>query len=291
MSNNKIKEILGKTYHRVSNVERLILNHNEISISAGSDSSENHHHPRIFSNFENLRELHLTNAFADKSENLAADLHDIFVNSNLTKLIKLHLEQNEITEFKDERVFCDLPQLMDLHLGDNYLTGIDFEISCLRHLRYIDLEDNKIVMLTPKELKMLDELPARNQSLKIVLHNNRFSCECSINDLFVWLQTTKVTVIEKDMIRCYRDQPMGITKKEMNCARGAIKSTVASAQHQATEIVLGLLLVLLIVLCIAIIYTNRKAIRYTFNPLLDNVSRKVHYTSIGHYEDQEVEVW
>lgn len=43
MSNNNIRDIRGKTYHRVSNVERLILNHNEISISS---KEPNHHHPR-----------------------------------------------------------------------------------------------------------------------------------------------------------------------------------------------------------------------------------------------------
>lgn len=73
---------------------------------------------RVFSNFVNLVELHLTDAFADNTpEDLAADLHDIFVNSELQELRKLHLEQNEISQFKDPKVFCDLPNLQDLHLG------------------------------------------------------------------------------------------------------------------------------------------------------------------------------
>lgn len=74
----------------------------------------------VFSNFENLLELHLTDAFADNTpaEDLASDLHDIFVNSDLQELQKLHLEQNEISQFKDPSVFCDLPSLQDLHLGN-----------------------------------------------------------------------------------------------------------------------------------------------------------------------------
>lgn len=44
MSNNGIKEIRGKSYHHVPNVERLILNHNEISIATSEPN--NHHHPR-----------------------------------------------------------------------------------------------------------------------------------------------------------------------------------------------------------------------------------------------------
>lgn len=291
MSNNKIHEILGKSYHRVSNVERLILNHNEISISAGEDY--NYHHPRIFSNFINLKELHLTNAFADKSENLASDLHDIFVNSNLTQLIKLHLEQNEISVFKDEKVFCDLPNLMDLHLGDNLLRRIDFEIACLKHLRFIDLENNNIRVLTTKDLKSLDELPGRNQSLMIDLGGNPFSCDCTINELFVWMHSTKVDVRRKETLRCYHDRSgtgeEALTKRS-DCNTRTVKATVASAQHQATEIVLGLLLVILIVLFAGIVYTNRKSNKFRLNPILESVSRKVHYTSISHQEDQEVDV-
>ncbi|EEB16641.1 Trophoblast glycoprotein precursor, putative [Pediculus humanus corporis] len=296
MSNNKIKEIFGKSYHRVSTVERLILNHNDISISSGKNY--NHHHPRVFSNFENLKELHLTNAFSDTSENLASDLHDIFVNSNLTKLIKLHLEQNKITEFGDKRVFCDLPSIMDLYLGDNLLTGINFEITCLKHLRYIDLENNRIKVLSPRELKIFDSFPERNQSLTLDLHNNPYTCECGSNELFDWLRTTKVEVRRKNQIRCYHE-PLSTTNKKSECLFDLVKTfspppiptgpPQSTPQYQATEILLGLLLIILIVLLLGLLYANRKTIRYNMNPILSSVSKKVHYVSIGHSEEQEVD--
>lgn len=125
MSNNGITDIKGKAFHHVLSVTRLVLNHNNISISEEYD--KNYHHPRVFSNFLNLQELHLTNAFADNTDAaLADDLHDIFVNSNLTKLYKLHLEQNEIKSFKDDKVFCDLPNLHDLYLGETFLYRIAY---------------------------------------------------------------------------------------------------------------------------------------------------------------------
>lgn len=81
MSNNAIKEIRGKTYHHVASVERLVLDHNELSLSSVKTGNEDHRHPRMFSNFINLKALHLTNAFKDNSPaNLANDLHDIFIN-------------------------------------------------------------------------------------------------------------------------------------------------------------------------------------------------------------------
>ncbi|RLU20598.1 hypothetical protein DMN91_007211 [Ooceraea biroi] len=75
MSNNKIREIRGKAYHHVQHVERLILDFNELSLDPARS------HPRVFSNFVSLLELHLTDAFEDgPPRNLASTLHDIFVN-------------------------------------------------------------------------------------------------------------------------------------------------------------------------------------------------------------------
>lgn len=75
MSRNKIKEIRGKSYHGVSHVEQLFLDFNELTIDAARS------HPRVFSNFVSLLELHLTDAFEDGApKDLAATLHDIFVN-------------------------------------------------------------------------------------------------------------------------------------------------------------------------------------------------------------------
>lgn len=76
MSNNHIKIIKGQSYHHVKNVRRLILDFNDISLEPARS------HPRIFSNFISLEELHLTDAFEDSPnpKDLASTLHDIFVN-------------------------------------------------------------------------------------------------------------------------------------------------------------------------------------------------------------------
>ncbi|PSN38068.1 hypothetical protein C0J52_16685 [Blattella germanica] len=295
MSNNKIREIRGKSYHRVSNVKRLILNHNDLSIS--SINGSNHHHPRVFSNFVELMELHLTNAFADNTpEDLASDLHDIFVNSNLTRLTKLHLEQNEITGFRDRQVFCDLPKLMDLHLGDNLLKGLSFDISCLQHLRFIDLERNQISGFSTEELSALDLFPAQNKSLMIDLRGNHFLCDCKIADLYGWLQKTSVLVRDKEMLRCHRGIPESnggepiIELRQIQCAPRTEASMDSGIQHKATSVVLGILTVALLVLLAIVVYMNRAQIKYHFMPILDTVSRKVQYTNISKQDDPEMEV-
>ncbi len=165
MTNNKIEEIKGKTYHHVGNVKTLILNHNNLNITGDKT------HPRIFSNFVNLESLHLTNAFTESvdSKDYLVALEQIFVGSNLTSLIKVHLEQNEIWHFKNPKMFCNLPSLMDLYLGDNNLTDINFDFSCLRNLRFLDLRDNRINTLSNYTLNKFADLPNEGAGVKFDL--------------------------------------------------------------------------------------------------------------------------
>ena len=123
LSNNQIEDIDGKAFHKVSNgeyiqgcmvslifllffqilfnhvnivflfvVSRLLLNHNNLKISG------RYHHRRVLTNFKSLEELHLTNAFTEviDSKWYLDDLKDILLAAEMTKLYKLHLEQNEI---------------------------------------------------------------------------------------------------------------------------------------------------------------------------------------------------
>ncbi|RZC41756.1 LRR 8 domain containing protein, partial [Asbolus verrucosus] len=278
MSNNGIREIKGKAFHHVPSVERLILNHNNISISNEDDG--NFHHPRVFSNFYNLKELHLTNAFADNTgAALANDLHDIFVNSNLTKLYKLHLEQNEIKYFKDENVFCDLPDIHDIYLGNNNIPSLNFNIRCLKKLRYLDLEQNNITQFSQRDLDSFDSLTEPHLVLEI--RGNPFRCDQAIKTLYNWLVTTKVEVRNKNYLECH--QAKYGNKYIVNL------TNLAAAKHakvsQAITVLLVILVIILITLLSAFVYLKRDKVKTRIGPVIDALTRKVHYTTI---ESQDV---
>ncbi len=286
MSNNHIRSIRGKSFHHVMNVKRLILNHNNLSISR-SDDDVNNYHPRVFSNFINLMELHLTNAFADNSSaELSRNLHDIFVNSNLTKLTKLHLEQNEIKKFDDRRVFCDLPSLKDLHLGDNLLEEINFNVVCLKHLRFLDLERNRFVQLRTRDLNLLDLLensPGRDNKLVIDLTYNPISCDCTINNIQEWLKKTNVTIRNLDSLKCYRNHRPAelVLSIKTNRCRLQNKHSKQTVGHTVTLVLLLVILSsVLASLLVALAYVSRDRLKKMFHPVLDNVSKKVQYTTI-----------
>lgn len=315
MSNNHIREIRGKSYHHVQNVERLILNHNNLSISR-DDDEVNHHHPRVFSNFLNLQSLHLTDAFDDNtSPQLSEDLHDIFMNSQLVKLQKLHLEQNEITNFKDRRVFCDLPNLRDLHLGDNYLKDINFEVHCLKNLRFLDLERNKFEFVKTHDLMLLNELndlPNRTTELVVDFNLNPFVCDCKISSFRTWIDSTNVTARNKQALMCYQNKidPLPIMELDMSeCAAAVAAATImfntatqdhyslsmhsqnGMARHTATLIFLLIVLsMILLGLVVALIYVSRDKLKFMITPVFDNVAKKVQYTSIKDEDCPEVHV-
>lgn len=283
MSNNGIREIKGKAFHHVLGVERLILNHNNISISNDVDDG-NFHHPRVFSNFYNLTELHLTNAFADNTgAALANDLHDIFVNSNLTKLYKIHLEQNEIRFFKDENVFCDLPNLHDIYLGDNNIPRLNFNVQCLRKLRYLDLERNNITRFSLQDLQLFDRLaqPYRDENLLLDLDGNPFRCDQGIKTLYNWMQTTHVQIRHRDSLDCHQSK---YGQKVILNLNG-----LAEAKHakmsQGLIVLLVVLVIILISLSIAYVYLKKEQVKNKLAPIFEAATRKVQYTTI---ESQDV---
>ncbi|XP_037956048.1 toll-like receptor 4 [Teleopsis dalmanni] len=316
MSSNHIREIRGKSYHHVQNVQRLILNHNNLSISR-NDDVVNHHHPRVFSNFLNLQSLHLTDAFDDNSSpQLSEDLHDIFVNSQLVNLQKLHLEQNEITHFKDRKVFCDLPSLRDLHLGDNLLKEINFEVRCLKNLRFLDLERNKFEFVKTHDMMFLNELENRvdrTTNLIIDFNLNPFVCDCKLSSFHTWVLSTNITVRKKESLECYNknySNPIRIMEMDMRDCAAAIAAatmmfnTAAEARygkakeelphfnsHTVTLIFLLIVLsMILLGLVIALVYISRDKIKYMITPVFDNVAKKVQYTSIKDEDCPEVHV-
>lgn len=325
MSNNHIREIRGKAYHHVASVELLILNHNNLSIAAGGDEL-NHHHPRVFSNFFNLRSLHLSNAFADNTSlALSQDLHDIFMNSNLTQLTKLHLEQNEIRHFGDRNVFCDLPALRELYLSDNLLTELDFNLICMQRLHFLNLEGNRFVEVRSKKLTLLDRLvamPGRTTDLMVDLSRNRFVCDCRLKPLVDWMLQTNVSVRGREGLTCRHrrvrvlNMSVGVSRADDDDDDGdfgadddersgyvrteslldyeapacqVLSGRPGSGHVVALAVLLGAFSALLLVLIVSVVYMSRERIRRRCTPMLSAVSKKVQYTTIRN-EDQCPEV-
>ena len=52
-------------------------------------------------------------------------------------------------------MFCSLPNLSQLYLADNQLSDINFDLNCLKTLRHVDLQGNKIKRLDKVTIQYL----------------------------------------------------------------------------------------------------------------------------------------
>ena len=199
---------------------------------------------------------------------------------------------------------------MDLHLGDNNLTDLSFDFTCLRNLRFLDLRDNRINTLSNHTLMKFDDLPERGANVRIDMLGNPFNCDCNIADFLNWMRSTKVDVMDKENYSCADGRPEFNINVRLGCSPDSVChcnetgkenlflkiycsycSSLWIQDHQGTTVILGILVVLMITLLLIIGYMNFNTIRVNTNTLLDKVCRRGQYTSIlSKPEDQEVHV-
>ena len=103
----------------------------------------------------------------------------------------------------DPKMFCDLPGLEQLYLGDNQLKSIDFEFDCIKKLKYLDLQYNKIKRLDEHTMKRIDKVFVQTEDgrtdKKINLIQNPWVCDCYLKPFIDWVLSTNSTLQHKEV--------------------------------------------------------------------------------------------
>lgn len=214
-------------------------------------------------------------------------------------------------------MFCGLPALTDLYLGDNQLRGVDFSLECLEKIRYLDLQYNKIKRLDDKTLRKIEKVFAADPDHRMLnLKGNPFHCDCYLKNFRLWLAHTNISMFHKVIsrallqkdeknyillsriqsdLRCYDGYPIANAGKKilnanrLDCAppESADKSLSSAALHHGRGVTNGLLvtlIVLVIVVGAMVVYYNRQKLRDNVKPLVVSFQKSMQYKTIDKEE-------
>ena len=237
------------------------------------------------SNFQNLEELYLDNAFGDEERgfNFVEDLMTMLTEAKLSKLRILHLENNQIGQFPHEMVFCSLPNIQRLYLSNNYLSEIRINFTCTSRIRTLDLSFNHIKNLDNISSFYLDHV---TRGFHVNLTGNPFRCDCHMSHFLNWFKRTPLFVINRESYHCHSGYP------ETNAQKLLTNLTLADLQcdtyiHSNFKTYLtasySILIALIIFLCLlltGLIYSSREHLSSTWSQFSSRLSSKRQYTSL-----------
>ncbi|XP_054163950.1 amphoterin-induced protein 2-like [Oppia nitens] len=283
LSNNSIQFIRGKSFHNVKTVRVLNLNDNEIIID------EDNFHPRMFSNFLSLEELHLRNAFDNSVHDLdfLDHLWITFNESQLNTLKVLDLNENHIRmSFPSPDMFCALPALQRLHLANNYLTDFTLNLTCLKDLNSVDVSYNFITKLTNRSIALIETGPA-NYHINVSM--NSFRCDCELIDFFLWskMPDKDIRLDSAEKYRCVYGHPMDnagryfddLSVMDLECFN-SVKNDDFRDYISFSYTILTVLVIILAALLTALVYINRDFLSHSWTYLRTGVIAKREYTAL-----------
>ncbi|KAK3551004.1 hypothetical protein QTP70_011528 [Hemibagrus guttatus] len=239
--------------------------------------------PGVFDNLPRLRLLDLSNnrildfsrdAFPENNMlqvlNLSRSLYnfsyaDVFFNPlkhAVPKLSDLILANNDLVVLPDD-MFTNLSHLTTLDLKNNSLVSIKNVTFSNQTLTRLDLRNNALKELSNGTLKDFNQIPG----LQLYLLGNPWVCDCNIEDMVMWLQSSDI-VVDKQNLTCTHpenlrnNQLLYLKHTELQCIdTGNMEVTL-----ETSYVFLGMVLALIGVIFLLVLYLNRKGIkRWIYN--------------------------
>ncbi|CAG2204151.1 unnamed protein product [Mytilus edulis] len=164
----------------VTNIKRLT----DLDLSANfcSNISKNFFN----ADFINLRSLLLQNNLLGLV--LPTDVDgEIF--QNLKNVGYINLSTNKIANIP-YLVFKEQHNLERLDLSENMIDGINFKISHMRKLMFLNVRNNRISTLSQYAMNELDSIAKYNKNLTIDLSGNNLVCNCDSLSFVKWIVNT-----------------------------------------------------------------------------------------------------
>ncbi|XP_029427553.1 trophoblast glycoprotein-like [Rhinatrema bivittatum] len=254
LANNRINTLEMQAFSSLPNLRYLDLSNNFLTTV----------HPNAFSTGNNsIQELNLSHSLYNSS--VIQQLADAISNGGFHHLSKLEMTDNGIVSLP-YGMFFGLSSLRQLDLKNNSLVDIKNSTFASLNLERLDLTLNAIKTL---RMDALTEM-GKQTSLHLFLKDNPFVCNCDIEDLVEWLNTSN-KVVDVEKLTCVFPQDL------QNASLVSLQETVlgchANQDHQNTlqtsYVFLGVVLGFVGVVFLFVLYLNRKGIKMWINNMRD----------------------
>ncbi|XP_062597942.1 toll-like receptor 4 [Saccostrea cucullata] len=217
----------------------------------------------FFKYLGNLSELYLSDNLLGFS--LSPDTEgEIF--ASLTNLIRLELRENRITHLPNQ-IFKGLRSIKDLILADNTLSTIDFSISTLTNLQFLDLSGNQIQFLSDTNMKDIDQQRDKF-GFTLNLLRNPISCNCHTLSFLRWMVNGQES--KRISFQSFENYSCATSSKGKPLMFSKIKGYIQKLEKECnsyTYLIITLSLIILlffVILSCGLLYRYRWKLRYFY---------------------------
>ncbi|XP_041798905.1 trophoblast glycoprotein b [Chelmon rostratus] len=248
LSGNEMEFVEAQVFDNLPNLVRLDLSNNNIQ-----NFSE-----RAFPHNNTVQVLNLSRSFHNHST--ADEVLSFLQSGNLHQLKVLDLSNNDLMIPPDD-MFASLSNLVNLSLQNSSIISIQNGTLKAPPLRDLDLRDNSLRDLPTAALAEFSLKPG----LRIRLAGNPWRCDCSIEDMLLWLKNS-TQIVDVQNLTCadpdgLRRQPLLQVKQSQLKCSGDMEGVL-----ETSYVFLGLVLALIGVIFLLVLYLNRKGIkRWMYN--------------------------
>lgn len=163
---------------------------------------------------------------------------------------------------------------------------MNFNVSCIKNLRFLDLERNRFESVKQHDvnsLKKLEQEHAGRSGGKLIVDfsMNPFTCDCTLYPFVNWLGSTNIEVRGKERLICYKNNDHVERILSLNLKKCIVKSQHhnSTSNHQLFLVFFSVLVLSLFIgITGGLTYINQDRIRDFVSPVVS--LRKVHYTTI-----------
>ncbi|XP_052064444.1 toll-like receptor 4 [Mytilus californianus] len=206
-----------------------------------------------------LKELLLSNNLLGLA--LPYDIHGNTF-QHLLNVMKLDLSQNRISKLP-KLIFKSQIKMEILDLSDNFIENIDFQLSHLINLSYLDLRNNLITFIDSHTIVEINSLADNRKHLSINMLENKLVCTCNSKNFIDWMGSTSVHIVNKTHYFCQLSTGERVLMENIPELYKTLEKDCTSYEVLIYGLVVTILF-FLIVLIMGVCYRFRWKLRYFY---------------------------